>query len=75
MVSFPECDILRRTEGGKFVYLYADPLVCNCLYVGDQAAYGRYQNEVLQRQIANEQMLAAETYEDASWDWGPWGWP
>jgi hypothetical protein len=62
----------RKIEGDKVVYLYSDPLICACLYIGDQAAYGRYRQEVLQRQIAREEQFAAETYGD-TWDWGVWG--
>ncbi|HVJ51794.1 MAG TPA: hypothetical protein VM689_04995 [Aliidongia sp.] len=73
MASLPPNHFLSRTQGGKLVYLYADPLVCNCLYVGDQGAYGRYRQEVFQRRIADEQRLTAESYENAQWDWGAWG--
>jgi hypothetical protein len=68
---------VRQTHGDQVTYLYADPLVCHCLYVGDQQAYGRYRQEVFQRQIADEQQLAAMVNEQAGWngpwDWGPWG--
>jgi hypothetical protein len=64
---------LSRVENDKLVYFFADPLVCNCIYVGDQAAYGRYRQEVFQRKIANEQQLTAMSYQDAQWNWGPWG--
>src|SRR5258708_4921393 len=50
---------VHEEKGDQVTYLYADPLVCNCLYVGDQKAYGRYRQEVFQRKIADEQQLAA----------------
>jgi hypothetical protein len=62
---------VQRTRDGQPVYVFADPLVCNCLYVGDQAAYGRYVQEVQQRQIAQEQW-EAERNEDAAWNWDEW---
>jgi hypothetical protein len=71
--TLPANRFVRRAQGDHFVYLYADPLVCNCLYIGDQAAYGRYRQEVLRRQIAGEQLLAAQLDADTVWDWGPWG--
>lgn len=71
--TLPPNKFVRRAHGDGFVYIFADPLVCNCLYIGDQAAYGRYRQEVLQRQIANEQMMAAQMNEDAAWNWGAWG--
>ena len=33
----------HRTRDGKLLYVYADPKGCQCLYVGDEAAYQRYQ--------------------------------
>jgi hypothetical protein len=73
IAGLPAHHFLTQLKGDKVIYLYADPLVCNCLYIGNQAAYDRYRQEVFQRQIANEQQIAAETYQNATWDWGPWG--
>jgi hypothetical protein len=64
---------VRQAKGDQVTYLYADPLVCNCLYIGDQQAYGRYRQEMFQRKIVDEQRLTAMMNEDAAWDWGPWG--
>jgi len=71
--NLPPHHFLSQIKGDKVVYLYADPLVCNCLYVGNQAAYDRYRSEVFQRQIADEQQVTAEALDDDGWDWGPWG--
>ena len=38
----PPDRFVQRARGNQFVYLFADLLVCNCLYIGDQTAYGRY---------------------------------
>jgi len=32
--------------GGYDTYVYADPLVCDCLYIGSYAAYSKYQDAV-----------------------------
>ena len=70
-------DALRRLPPNKFVqqargdsvrYVYADPLVCACLYVGDQQAYGRYRQEVLRRQIADQQHLVAVMNQNYPWN-------
>lgn len=45
-----------------------------CLYVGDQAAYGRYRQEMFQRQLVNEQAMTAQMNQ-MDWDDGPWGGP
>ena len=71
--SLPPHRFVQQARGDRMVYLYADPLVCNCLYIGDQDAYGRYQRQALQLRIANQQVLAAQLRADAAWDWGPWG--
>jgi hypothetical protein len=67
----------RNTRDGQPQYVYADPETCKCLYVGDEQRYQKYQVLSLQKQIADEQMSAAQTNWDASinWGaWGPWGW-
>ena len=72
--SLPANRVVQQTVGDTVRYVYADPLVCACLYVGDQAAFGRYRQEVFQRQLANEQSMTAQMNQD-SWDYGPWGGP
>ncbi len=71
--NLPPDRFVRRARGSQFVYIFADPLVCACVYFGNEAAFGRYRQEVLNRQIVNDQMLAAQLNQDAAWDWGPWG--
>jgi hypothetical protein len=66
----PPDRFVRRARGNQFVYVFADPLVCNCLYIGDEAAYARYRKEAQQRVIANERLLEAEMNEDTTWTWG-----
>ena len=65
----------RQTRDGRVFYIYPDPTVCACLYVGDQAAYGTYRKYVFEKRLADEQALTANEMA-MSWDWGPWGgWP
>lgn len=71
--TLPADRMVRHQRGDRFVYLYADPVVCDCLYIGDQTAYGRYQQELLQRRIAQENIEAAQLNENAAWDWSFWG--
>ena len=72
--SLPPNKMVRQVRGGVVSYVYADPLVCACLYAGDQAAYGRYRQEVFQRRLADEQAMTAQMY-GMDWDYGPWGGP
>ena len=69
----PPHHFLQRAHGDTVSYVYADPLVCDCLYVGSQQAYARYRSYVQQKELADEQLSAAEAYSDATWDWGAWG--
>jgi hypothetical protein len=75
--KLPPNKFVTKISGDNVRYVYADPVVCNCLYVGDQKAYGAYRKDLLDRQLADEQNLTASLYEDdfdwAAWDWGPWG--
>ena len=62
----------RETRDGRTFYVYPDPTVCDCLYVGDQKAYGTYNFDALKKHLADQQAMAAEGLM-ATWDWGPWG--
>jgi hypothetical protein len=72
----PPKRIVQQAHGDTVSFVYADPLACNCLYIGTQQAYDAYQRYVQQKQLADEQQAAAEMWSDPAWDWGPWGpWP
>lgn len=76
--TLPPNKFVRKEKGDQFLYVYADPVVCNCLYIGDQTAYNKYRNLVFQQRIANQQQLTAQMYQGqwsgwSRWDWGPWG--
>lgn len=71
--ELPPNRLTQLARGDRFVYIYPDPLVCSCVYFGDQAAFGRYRQQALQRRIARDQLLAAQMNADLAWDWGPWG--
>jgi hypothetical protein len=78
--SLPPNKFVPRDKGDHIEYFYSDPLVCNCLYTGDQKAFDRYKREVFERRIANQQQLTAQMYHEppgwwSGWNWGPWGWP
>jgi hypothetical protein len=42
--ALPPDRLITRTRNGKTTYLYADPNICQCVYVGTPAAYRTYQN-------------------------------
>ncbi len=70
--KLPANHFVQRVRGNDVHYVYADPLVCNCLYVGSQQAYGAYKLHQQQQNIASEQQLTASEYSDAGWNWGAW---
>lgn len=69
----PPHTFVQRVKGDVVHYVYADPLVCGCLYVGSQQAYNQYKANQLQQHLADEQQMTAQTYSDATWNWGAWG--
>ena len=71
--AMPQRKLFSRTREGEPVYLYADAEFCKCLYLGRQAEYDRYQRLAMEKQIAQEQVAAAEMDENAAMDWGMWG--
>jgi hypothetical protein len=70
LASLPPHKFVRQERNNTVVYTYADPTICDCLYVGNQAAYGRYRENVFQKKLADEQQMTAQIYQ---MDWGPWG--
>ena len=72
----PPNRFVKREKGDTIHYIYADPLVCGCLYVGSQQAYDQYTRDRQQQHLADEQQMTADSYSDAAWNWdawGPWG--
>ena len=73
LARLPANVVAQHIEGDQVSYLYGDPLVCHCLYVGDQQAFAHYQQDQIARRVADSQLAAARLNEDLAWDWGPWG--
>ncbi len=65
--------IVPHEKDGQVYFVYADPTGCQCIWVGNQAAYQSYQRLALQKQLAQEQVMAAQMNEDAAMNWGLWG--
>ena len=70
--ELPQRKLVAQNWGGKVRYVYADPSNCKCAYVGDEAAYKRFQDLAVQRQIAEEDRRAAERDKPAEMDGGGW---
>jgi hypothetical protein len=68
----PARKLVARRRDGQIYYVYADPAVCKCLYVGTAAQYQR----VLDARLENEQLQAVqdhvEYYDPILWSlWAP----
>jgi hypothetical protein len=73
LARLPAHKFVQRVNGDQVHYVYADPLVCGCLYVGSQQAYNQYKRDQQQKRLADEQQMNADAYNDAAWNWGAWG--
>jgi hypothetical protein len=73
LARLPQNEFVIRTNNGVTHYVYADALVCGCLYVGTQQAYDQYRTNQRQRHIADERQRAALAYSDEAWQWEAWG--
>ena len=50
--SMPPHRIVTSSHDGNVVYVYADPTVCRCVYVGGDEEYAEYERLRVQRQTA-----------------------
>jgi hypothetical protein len=71
--QLPPHKFVQRPHGDSVEFVYADPLVCDCLYVGSQEAYDRYRAYAQQKKLADEQQMTAQLYNNPGWNWGAWG--
>lgn len=45
--SLPPHQFVVRNSNGSVKYLYADPIACDCIYVGGQRAYNQYRQRMV----------------------------
>jgi hypothetical protein len=68
----PPNHFATRTVDDKLIYLYADPLACNCVYFGTAADFSRYEQERAQQSLPTEPQMEAQLDTVPGWAWGPW---
>ena len=73
LTRLPANQFVQRQNGDTIHYVYSDPIVCGCLYVGTQQAFNQYKANQLAQHLADEQQLNAQMYNDAAWNWSAWG--
>lgn len=52
--SLPQNKLLHKSYNGKMFYFYADDSSCQCMYVGNEAAYQRLRQAVKGRQMIED---------------------
>lgn len=78
--SLPPRSVTRIARPDQTYYIYADPDLCACLYVGRQAEYDALTRLGMERRLSDEQLAANEIDQNqaAGWlpagPWGNWGW-
>lgn len=69
--------LIAQPQDDGYTYIFADPAGCDCLYLGNAAAYQAYQHLALEQRIA-QQNADDYSFGRMNWDlWGPydgWGW-
>jgi len=61
--------LIARSKDGEFVYTYADPQYCKCLYAGGPKQYQEFERLKFQKQQAATELMASE---EAPMNWGLW---
>src|SRR5258706_9239340 len=75
--ALPTRRLVPNERDGRLYYVYADPEVCRCLFVGAEPQYQEYQRLALRKRIADEELMASQNVLSAStMNWGLGGsWP
>ena len=69
----PARRLVSQERNGQLYYVYADPALCKCMYVGTAAQFERARRQ----QLANDQLIAVQDHLSVPiLDWGLWApWP
>lgn len=71
--QLPPFHLMSYVRGTNVSYIYADPAVCNCLYVGTQPAFDRFAFQARLRQLPDQEIMSAQVSPDSHWDRSAWG--
>lgn len=55
--ALPPHQFVMRNSNGSVKYMYADPIACDCIYVGGQRAYDQYRQKMA-AQLQDAQLRA-----------------
>jgi hypothetical protein len=65
LARLPVNHFVQRVDGNTVFYIYSDPTVCHCIYVGTQHAYDNYK--------ADRQSVVIYPNDDPTLNWNAWG--
>jgi hypothetical protein len=68
LASLPPRRVTPWPRNGQTSYVYPDPDVCKCLYVGTESQYQQYQRLRIQRDIEDKRTIDDWGYR-TSWPW------
>lgn len=71
MKSLPPHKLVQTTRNGKTVWVYSDPTICGCVYIGNQAARDAYLNKLNQQRQLDMTTLTVSS-DSADWNAGMW---
>lgn len=74
LARLPPHQVIWQQRDGKLTFLFADPLVCHCTFVGSEQAYQTYRRLEFEAQITEANREAAQMNMNAA-TWWPWGRP
>ena len=69
--TLPAHKLTRKIHAGKTLWVYPDPTICGCLYIGDQAAYDTYQKKQAAISAADFNKLTGPD-NATNFDFSPW---
>ena len=76
LTSLPPETVTRIARPDNTYYIYPDPVVCNCLYVGLEPQFDQLQQLTADLATSNRAMISHEIAENQQAGWapsGPWG--
>jgi len=75
--ALPPHKFSMQNRNGKVVWIYADPTICQCLYLGDQAAYDTYRRGLADKRMADQARVVQWLNENNAvpypFPWEEWG--
>ena len=69
----PLYEIAVRKKGDQPVYYYADPNVCQCIYLGNETNYQNYRRLLIERNMRTPPVAVTPADMEAEEEWGVLG--